>query len=59
MVFALGFILGFLVAHLPQWVRRAPAAPPVNEEAQRRFEKAVREYRNFMTYDGFESREEE
>ena len=59
MAFALGFILGFLLAYLPQWVRRVPKAAPPDEDAQRRLQKAAREYRNFLTYDGFTEQEDD
>ncbi len=60
MAFALGFILGFLVALLPDRLpRKRAVAPPPDEDAQRRHEQALREYRNFMTYDGFSVQEED
>ena len=58
MAFALGFILGFLVAQLPDRLPKR-AAPPPDASEQRRYEQALREYRNFMTYDGFTQQEEE
>lgn len=55
MVFAVGFMLGFLLAYLPSALprRKKTAEPPRDEEAQRRAARALREYRNFLTYDGY------
>lgn len=59
MAFALGFVLGFLLAYLPQWVsvKRTPPAAP-DDAARRRHEQAAREYRNFLTYDGYTAQED-
>ena len=60
MTFALGFILGFLVALLPERLpRKRSQTPPPDEAAERRREQALREYRNFMTYDGFVNQKED
>lgn len=59
MAFALGFILGFLVAYLPQWVRKPVKPVQPDEAALRRQQQALREYRNFMTYDGYTTQEEQ
>ncbi len=56
MTFALGFILGFLLAYVPGLLPRKKAAhntTPPDEDAARRAEQALREYRNFLTYDGY------
>ncbi len=57
MAFALGFILGFLLAYLPQWVRKPAKPVQPDEAALRRQQQALREYRNFMTYDGYSQQE--
>jgi hypothetical protein len=57
MSFALGFILGFLLAYIAPLLPRKKEAKPLSEEDERRQHKAVREYRNFMTYDGFDRQE--
>ncbi len=64
MAFALGFVLGFLLAYLPLCLkevgkRQRTADNPPDEAAQRRAEQALREYRNFMTYDGYRTQEGE
>lgn len=54
MTFAVGFMLGFLLAYLPSiWPRKKNEAAPPDDEAVRRASQAAREYRNFMTYDGY------
>ena len=57
MSFALGFILGFLLAYIAPLLPRKKEVKPLSEEDERRQQKAVREYRNFMTYDGFDRQE--
>lgn len=56
MLFVIGFILGAAVMYVAPSVaarRTAPTPPPEPDaEARRRTERAIREYRNFMTYDG-------
>lgn len=54
MTFAVGFMLGFLLAYLPCVLPRKKAeTTPPDEEAERRAAQALREYRNFLTYDGY------
>lgn len=64
MLFVLGFIVGLAAAYtvpllkdLCMTGKRPPTAPKTAETAtpdeRRRTERALREYRNFMTYDGY------
>ncbi len=62
MLFIIGFILGCAVAVLPQVMprlRRPTAAPTPDEETRRRAERALREYRNFMNYDGYAQQDDQ
>lgn len=60
MTFALGFMLGFLLACVQPLLTARPsvrrAARPRDDEAaptEEERRRALREYRNFLTYDGY------
>lgn len=62
MMFVIGFVLGLVVAYaaplLMKWrdalaPRTSAPQTEASEESRRRTERAWREYRNFMTYDGY------
>ncbi|MBR2406446.1 MAG: hypothetical protein IKB04_09200 [Clostridia bacterium] len=57
MTFILGVIVGCLAMAVLQRLRK-PATPPPNEAEQRRRQQALREYRNFMNYDGYTEQED-
>ena len=62
MEFAIGFMLGFLLAYVVPTVelkRRGAKKDEPTEEQRRNAEKALREYKNFMTYNGFTSDNED
>lgn len=54
MEFIIGFLLGAAAVYVAPLLtaRRAAVPPEPDAEARRRTERAMREYRNFMTYDG-------
>ena len=52
-----GFLLGALLGGNPRKAKE-PITKPTEEEV-RRAQRAMREYQNFMTYDGFSSQGEE
>lgn len=60
MEYALCVVVGLLLGALFGNPRKAkePIAKPTEEEV-RRAQRAMREYQNFMTYDGFSSQGEE
>ena len=54
----IGFIVGLAVAYVLPLIKeglaaRRAAPPPCDDESRRRTERAAREYRNFLTYDGY------
>ena len=53
----LGFLLGIVFGNVLRKPRQKTAE--CTEEEKRRSEKAWREYRNFMNYDGFPQQEDE
>lgn len=53
----LGFLLGAIFGNVPRRPKQQVREP--TEEEKRRAEKTLREYRNFMTYDGFSSHDGE
>ena len=52
-----GVLVGYLLAVNPRKAK-SPTVEPTDEEVLRA-KKALREYKNFMTYDGFSSQGEE
>ena len=52
-----GVLVGYLLAANPRKAK-SPITAPTDEEVLRA-QKALREYKNFMTYDGFSSQGEE
>ena len=70
MTFVFGFILGFLLAYLAPTAEKLAARlqrpsvqtaekPHEDAERARRTERALREYRNFMTYDGYAQQDDQ
>lgn len=59
MEYALCVVVGYLLAHLTARKKKAPKAAEPTTEEKKKAEKAWREYRNFMTYDGFEKADDE
>lgn len=69
MLFVFGFILGLAAAYfapvLQAWrVHLAPKetvrpADTSDDTTRRRTERAIREYRNFMTYDGYAQQDDQ
>ena len=70
MTMVIGFILGYVLAVLVPVLREVLAAktrPPsgrempaaTDDESRRRTERAWREYRNFMTYDGYAQQDDQ
>ena len=57
MTFILGMLAGAVAVLLYQHLTKRPAEP-MDEQAQRRRERLMREYRNFLTYDGFAPQDE-
>lgn len=55
MTFILGCAVGAVVVLLCTWQRRGHV--PTDETTQALSRKTAREYRNFMTYDGFTEQE--
>lgn len=52
LLFAAGVLLGALCVRLPRF-RKKPADPTIDPEQKRAAEKAMREWQNFLNYDGF------
>ena len=51
----LGFLLGVFFGKIPKCKTHVTE---ISDEEKRRAQKALREYQNFMNYDGFTSQEE-
>ena len=56
--FLLGAVAGGALAYAFK-PAPAPKARPVSDADRRRAERAMREYRNFLTYDGFSRQEDQ
>ncbi len=57
MEFMFGVLAGALAVAVFRHVTRRPIPTP-DEQAERRRERLLREYRNFLTYDGFAPQDE-